>query len=969
MDDKAVSEHLVHEILCLIDALKAGVNEIGVNKSLFLKSTLFLVEFKQLSLGQCPANALLKILDDVTGLVRLTEQCCRRKSRVFQIYKSQEISQRIRDIMLDFTSHLDLCSEVENMDQIMELRNRVTRATFSPDPRNGELATALSDAISHEDDELQSKVVDDISRHLAASVSSLKEELLEDKRQLEVDGRVEELSELEKLVQLLDSAPSLESDSLALDDSFVSEDIPASYLCPITGQLMREPVLVEGGVTYEKSAIMEWINRGNTKCPVTNADLSSVNLVRNRSIENAIRQYLGRVNIDKLTRSIKKIKLERVHVEETLDTIKNLIGLGSCFKRHVVALDGLEPLVAILKSSAGDQRAKILQILLAIGESGDDCKIHIAEVGAVPVVLRILTKCHGDCPDAVSLLREISEVQQGKEVILAQPGSIIVIASAATVDSVEQKDHAMKLLENLCSNKSWVAIEAASTGVFDFLINNLHTGNEAVKLEMAEAIATKLEFNDASSAALVSTGILVPLVEMLKSESLDSKMAATRCIQKLSSTVTNRDAIGDAGAIPLIAGLATMAVRDLKVYALETLANLASTRECVPALATEENVPRLLEMVKDGDLQVQSSILKILHSLSRESKTVRLMVRQHAEVIRYLLDASSEHNSGPRRTSVLGVIVQLAADRDTRDAIQPSSSTVMSFVRLLDQAAATSTEDKELALGILSGITKNGSQARQVLAAGGAYGIIISCMQTGSPRMKEEAAAVLTRLTDSVLDANSEQELARLGVMRLLRDTLETGSERAREHACANLANLSKRTPSLTQEQSFFKRLLARLGLKQYRLCVVHPGKCNARASFCMVEAGVVPLLIGEIRGSNARNAERGMDALLTLVQDESFRIKGVDFLVKNNAIAAAVSLVGRSSSLTEKAMVLLERIFKCRKYRDDTYSRIAKSSLSTTMTSGSIGARKSAAKALMHLGMMAKGSTYTATGESATVN
>ena len=46
--------------------------------------------------------------------------------------------------------------------------------------------------------------------------------------------------------------------------------VPPDLLCPITYQLLEDPVmLVDSGQTYERAAIEEWLCRGNTKDPIT----------------------------------------------------------------------------------------------------------------------------------------------------------------------------------------------------------------------------------------------------------------------------------------------------------------------------------------------------------------------------------------------------------------------------------------------------------------------------------------------------------------------------------------------------------------------------------------------------------------------------------------------------------------------------------------------------------------------------
>jgi len=53
---------------------------------------------------------------------------------------------------------------------------------------------------------------------------------------------------------------------------------PKDFVCPITGQLFKDPVTLETGQTFERRAIEEWLKRGNTTCPITRQLLSSTAL-------------------------------------------------------------------------------------------------------------------------------------------------------------------------------------------------------------------------------------------------------------------------------------------------------------------------------------------------------------------------------------------------------------------------------------------------------------------------------------------------------------------------------------------------------------------------------------------------------------------------------------------------------------------------------------------------------------------
>ncbi|KMZ69622.1 U-box domain-containing protein [Zostera marina] len=57
----------------------------------------------------------------------------------------------------------------------------------------------------------------------------------------------------------------------------IDVSIPLHFRCPISLDLMKDPVILSTGITYDRSSIEEWVDNGNTRCPVTNQVLSSSN--------------------------------------------------------------------------------------------------------------------------------------------------------------------------------------------------------------------------------------------------------------------------------------------------------------------------------------------------------------------------------------------------------------------------------------------------------------------------------------------------------------------------------------------------------------------------------------------------------------------------------------------------------------------------------------------------------------------
>ncbi|XP_005724209.1 WD repeat, SAM and U-box domain-containing protein 1-like isoform X1 [Pundamilia nyererei] len=84
--------------------------------------------------------------------------------------------------------------------------------------------------------------------------------------------------------KLLRKVEELKSDSVCLG-------IPDEFLCPITRELMKEPVIAADGYSYEKEAIESWINTKNRSSPMTNLPLLTTLLTPNHTLKMAIGRW------------------------------------------------------------------------------------------------------------------------------------------------------------------------------------------------------------------------------------------------------------------------------------------------------------------------------------------------------------------------------------------------------------------------------------------------------------------------------------------------------------------------------------------------------------------------------------------------------------------------------------------------------------------------------------------------------
>ena len=67
---------------------------------------------------------------------------------------------------------------------------------------------------------------------------------------------------------------------------------PQDFFCPVTSEIMLDPVETAGGETFERAAIENWFRQGNITSPITKAKLASSTLTPNKSLKRSISKFL-----------------------------------------------------------------------------------------------------------------------------------------------------------------------------------------------------------------------------------------------------------------------------------------------------------------------------------------------------------------------------------------------------------------------------------------------------------------------------------------------------------------------------------------------------------------------------------------------------------------------------------------------------------------------------------------------------
>lgn len=151
-----------------------------------------------------------------------------------------------------------------------------------------------------------------------------------------------------------------------------------SFYCPITADIMRDPVETSSGCTFEREAIEKWLNSGNGFCPLTKTPLRKLSLRPNRTLRQSIEEWKNR-NI-MITIASMKPEIQSSDEEEVLHSLKKLEELceKSELHREWVVMEEYIPIIAaLLPNKNSEIRLHALSILCSLAKDSDENKVKL----------------------------------------------------------------------------------------------------------------------------------------------------------------------------------------------------------------------------------------------------------------------------------------------------------------------------------------------------------------------------------------------------------------------------------------------------------------------------------------------------------------------------------------------------------------------------------------------------------------
>lgn len=326
-----------------------------------------------------------------------------------------------------------------------------------------------------------------------------------------------------------------EVDMSAVDKSMIkhrSPVIPDDFRCPISLELMKDPVIVSTGQTYERSCIQKWLDAGHKTCPKTQQTLLHTALTPNYVLKSLITLWCESNGVE-LPRTQGACRNRR-----TSNSTSN------CDKAAIGAL-----LKKLANGNIEEKRAAAGEFRL-LGKRNADNRVCIAEAGAIPLLVELLSSPDSRTQEhAVTALLNLSINDMNKSIIV-NAGAIQDIVEVLKNGSMEARENAAATLFSLSVvDENKVAIGAS--GAIPALINLLIQGTPRGKKDAATAIFN-LSIYQGNKVRAVREGIVGPLMRFLKEVDGGMVDEALAILAILASHPEGKISIGQAEPISLL---------------------------------------------------------------------------------------------------------------------------------------------------------------------------------------------------------------------------------------------------------------------------------------------------------------------------------------------------------------------------------------------------------------------------------
>lgn len=311
--------------------------------------------------------------------------------------------------------------------------------------------------------------------------------------------------------------------------------VPSFFRCPISLDVMKSPVSLCTGVTYDRASIQRWLDDGNNTCPATMQVLHSKDFVPNRTLHRLIQIWS------------ESVRLRRVDSDANNNNGNNnsppakdqVVDLIQQMDSHSSSIDSLSKIVRFAKESEENRKflaksdgfVQLLVEALGGGNAGDGAHGN-NNIRILEQIVRIIELVIGEIQDSEILMRlTLKKSGAGAGDCLA---SLLLLLQQG---SAESRIASARVLESIAVSAESKLLIAERDGLLPELLKLTSPEKDPILIEAGLSCLIAVSVPKRVKVKLVQLGAVKSLSKLLSDS--NSTTSTIEKVLKLLETVSS----------------------------------------------------------------------------------------------------------------------------------------------------------------------------------------------------------------------------------------------------------------------------------------------------------------------------------------------------------------------------------------------------------------------------------------------
>ncbi|KAJ3672318.1 hypothetical protein LUZ60_007039 [Juncus effusus] len=620
LDDEDLIQDLLDlvEIVCSFGDFRKTQKKECLNLVRWMKLVVLLLEEiaeNEEPIPDCAYEQLCKLVKAFSAAKRVLRHC-HDGSKVYLALEGESMMGRFRAVYeklyeaLDWMPYEELGISDEVQEQIELLTSQLKRCKRRNETQDMDLAMDLMVIFQNKKDRsAEIAVLERLAKKLELkNLFELRAETLAIKRLVnERNGQNPESSrQIIEVLRKLKQLAGIQTGTDPLSDVNMPKYlqkcpsllIPNEFLCPISLEIMLDPVIIATGQTYERRSIQQWIDAGHRSCPKTRKALNHLQLAPNYALRNLILQWCEK---HKVELQAKEPIIERDEVET---------------KDHK---EEIASLVQDLSSIHLDVQRKAVKKIRMLSKENPENRVLVAENGGISALVSMLHYPDSKIQEnTVTALLNLS-IDEGNKQLITKEGAIPAIIEVLKTGTIEAKENSAAALFSLSMiDENKLAI--GNCGGISPLVELLATGTIRGKKDATTALFNLL-LNNKNKPRAIDAGIVPALLHLLENRSIGMIDEALAIFLLLASHPEGRHKIGNISFIEILVSLVKEGTPKNKECALSVLHELGSYNSSLVLTALQYGIyDHLVEVEVDGTNRAQRKANSLLQLIKKKEE-------------------------------------------------------------------------------------------------------------------------------------------------------------------------------------------------------------------------------------------------------------------------------------------------------------------------------------------------------------